>query len=227
MTVTTNVSEVEYYGDGSTTAFAVPFPYTDETDLVVILIGRATGVANTRTLTTHYTVSPTSGASGTVTFLVAPTDSQRVKIVRRVAITQSIDYVENSAFPAADHENSLDRLTMIAQDLYRQVREGVIVTITSQGEVPEQGAGEGVAGLTNVFVAKITGTATDGEHPITEQEPVSGGVTWQDKSGGYVGNARSTNGLSTDWTNKYVVVFSYEDSTGALDYRFEPPGEAT
>lgn len=110
MTVTTATSRIEYAGDGSTTAFSVPFYFLANGDLKVYQADTL------KTITTHYTVTGAGNpAGGTVTFVAAPGSSDDVVIYRDPAITQSTDYVENDPFPAESHETALDRLTMIAQ----------------------------------------------------------------------------------------------------------------
>lgn len=110
MTVTVTTARVEYTGNGSTTAFTVPFYFLANGDLKVYQAGVL------KTITTHYTVSGAGNpAGGTVTFGTAPTSGQSVVIFRDPALTQSTDYTPNDPFPAESHERALDRLTMIAQ----------------------------------------------------------------------------------------------------------------
>lgn len=110
MTISTTDSRVAYTGDGTTTAFAVPFYFLADADLDVYKNGAI------RTITTHYTVSGAGDeAGGTVTFVTAPAVDDEIIIVRDVAITQETDYPANDPFPSASHERALDKLTMIAQ----------------------------------------------------------------------------------------------------------------
>jgi len=110
MTVSTEISRVEYSGDGSTVAFTVPFYFLASGDLVVYKSDTL------QTITTHYSVSGAGDITGgTVTFVTAPASTDTVVIFRDAAITQSVDYVSNDPFPAETHETALDRLTMIAQ----------------------------------------------------------------------------------------------------------------
>ena len=110
MTISTTTARVAYTGDGSTTAFAVPFYFLANADLDVYQDGTL------KTITTHYTVTGAGvEAGGTVTFGTAPALDESVVIVRDTALTQATDYPPNDPFPAASHERALDRLTMIAQ----------------------------------------------------------------------------------------------------------------
>lgn len=110
MTVSVTTSRVEYYGDGSTKTFSVPFYFLDDGDLKVYKAGVL------QTLTTNYTVSGDGSPSGgSITFVTAPTSAQPVVIFRDPELLQNVDYVENDPFPAEAQERALDRLTMIAQ----------------------------------------------------------------------------------------------------------------
>lgn len=117
MTVTTTSSRISYAGNGSTTAFSVPFYFLAAADLVVIRTTTA-GVQTTLVLNTDYTVSGAGVPSGgTVTCTAAPALGQSLVIFRAPAETQTTDYQPNDPFPAETHERALDKLTMIAQRL--------------------------------------------------------------------------------------------------------------
>lgn len=116
MTVNTTTNRVSYAGNGTTTAFAVPFPFLADADLVVIERTDSTGAEVTKTLTTHYTVSGAGGVSGTVTMVTAPATGVTLTIYRDPAVTQLVDLVPNDPLPVETAvEQPLDRLTMIAQ----------------------------------------------------------------------------------------------------------------
>lgn len=116
MTVNTTTNRVSYAGNGTTTAFAVPFPFLADADLVVIERTDSTGAEVTKTLTTHYTVSGAGGVSGTVTMVTAPATGVTLTIYRDPVVTQLVDLVPNDPLPVETAvEQPLDRLTMIAQ----------------------------------------------------------------------------------------------------------------
>ena len=113
MTVSSTTSRVSYAGNGSTTAFAVPFKFLANSDLVVI---KTTGSTQTTlVLSTDYTVSGAGGTSGTVTCTIAPAAGSTLVIYRDPAATQLVDYQANDPFPAETHETALDKLTMLVQ----------------------------------------------------------------------------------------------------------------
>ena len=116
MTVSSSTSSVSYSGNGATTGFSYTFKIFADSDLVVSLKNNTTGVSTTQTLTTDYTVSGAGSASGgNVTFVTAPPSGNTVIIRRVLPYTQETDYTENDPFPAASHEDALDKLTMLAQ----------------------------------------------------------------------------------------------------------------
>ena len=132
MTVTNATLESSLFsGNGVTTAFATGFQFDDEADIQVIL--RASdGTETVQTLTTHYTVSGEGNPSGgTVTMVTAPASGQKLRIVRNLAYTQGTDYTEGTAFPAATHENALDKLTQMTQQLAHELKRAPKLASTS------------------------------------------------------------------------------------------------
>lgn len=132
MTVSTTTRRVAYNGNGSTTAFAVPFVFFGPTELQVI--ARASdGTETVLAISTDYTVSGGNGATGTVTAVTAPASGVSWTIIRNTARTQLTDYVPNDPFPAQTHERALDRLTAIAQEVEDGVFNALSFPITEPG----------------------------------------------------------------------------------------------
>jgi hypothetical protein len=129
MTVSSTTAKDTYTGDGSTTTFAFTFPILDETHLEV-QIKDVNNVVTTKVLTTDYTVTGTGNVvgstdyqSGNIVFGAGdiPAATDTVIIKRNVPLKQETDYTENSTFPAETHEDALDKLTMITQQLDEQL----------------------------------------------------------------------------------------------------------
>lgn len=124
MTIASATNRVSFTGNGSTTAFAFSFPFRATSDLVVTVRTTSTGAESLQTEGTHYTVTgtPTTDAggyaSGTVTFVTAPASGTQVHIDREPARTQTTDYIAGDGIPPSSIEGSLDRLTLLVQDLY-------------------------------------------------------------------------------------------------------------
>lgn len=130
MTVSTTTARVSYAGNGSTTTFNVGFYFLADSHLRVIL--RASdGTETVKTLTTDYTVSGAGNPSGgSVTMLTAPASGQTLVVVRNAPQTQTVDYQPNDPFPATTHEEALDKLTMIAQQLQQDVNRSLKIAET-------------------------------------------------------------------------------------------------
>src|SRR4051812_30890764 len=110
-TLTTTTNSVSYTGNGSTTAFTVPFKFLANADLVVTVAGV------TKALTSDYTVKGAGNATGTVTFTVAPASGAVVVITRAVPLTQTTSLRQSRSFDPATIENALDKRTMAEQQI--------------------------------------------------------------------------------------------------------------
>ena len=114
MTISTTANRQDYTGDNCTKVFQFTYKILATTDLDVYVDNCL------KTITTDYTVSGAGAATGgNVTFVTAPGCALAVALVRDVPYTQATAYPENNPFPAESHENALDKLTMLVQ----QVRE--------------------------------------------------------------------------------------------------------
>lgn len=117
MTIASQTSRISYVGDGSTTAFAVPFFFAANSDIVVYL-QNSSGVQTLQVLGTNYTLTGAGvSGGGTCTFTAAPTSTTGavITIYRDPPLTQTTSYNNNDPFPAKSHEAALDKLTMLEQ----------------------------------------------------------------------------------------------------------------
>jgi hypothetical protein len=117
LTIASTLSRISYVGDGSTTAFPVPFYFQANADIKVMLQS-STGVQTTLTLGTGYNLSGAGVTSGgTCTFPIAPTalTGAVISIFRDPLVTQTTSYNNNDPFPAKSHEGALDKLTTLEQ----------------------------------------------------------------------------------------------------------------
>jgi hypothetical protein len=134
MTVSSATSRNEYNGNAATLIFAYTFRILDEDHISVYVDGVL------KTITTHYTVSGVGDlGGGSITFLAAPASGTgNVVFIRNVPVTQETDYVENDPFPAESHEEALDKLTMIVQQLDDLLLTSLRVPLTEgdPGELP-------------------------------------------------------------------------------------------
>ncbi len=117
MTVSTTTARNVKDGNGVTTSFPFDFAFEADGDLVVTLVVTSTGVETLQTLTTDYTTTGGSGATGTIEMIVSPATGEQLVIERDLAYTQSTDYQPNDPFPAEVNETALDRLTFLVQQV--------------------------------------------------------------------------------------------------------------
>lgn len=110
-----------YEGNGVTDTFSYPARVFSSSDIIVEIYTRATEVfVETLTLTTDYTVTILSSGNASVEVTNAskvPSATQDILLRRNVAISQTNNLPTGTVFPASAVETSLDRLTVIAQDI--------------------------------------------------------------------------------------------------------------
>jgi hypothetical protein len=134
MTISTETTKISYACNSSTLIFTYTFKILDDTDLLVIVTNDTTGVETTLTLTSDYTVTGAGDDSGG-TIVVGdvadvPTGST-ITTMRDVPYTQETDYTEGDDFPAASHEDALDKLTMEVQQLKEMLGRTILLKKSS------------------------------------------------------------------------------------------------
>lgn len=136
MTTTANDARSQHNGGGLDSALTVGFPFQGTgtgAELLVTSRVKLTGVETTMSVTTHYTVTGGDGADGTVTVVSGATNfpsTVQWTITRNSPLTQVTDYVESGPFPAATHEEGLDKLTRIAQEHADGRLRSLVVPVT-------------------------------------------------------------------------------------------------
>lgn len=228
MTVSTTTNRIDYQGDGSTTVFPIPFKFLDNSHLLVYTkTAEDPDSEALQTITTHYTVTGAGDdTGGTLTMITAPASGVNLSIIRNTPATQLEDYVENDLFDADSHEDALDKLTMLIQDLDEVFGRCIVQSVTDTGTPTDP---DDFAAVENVLVGRIDGVADgNGAYPWTQVEPVSGSATWQTKSGGLVsttvGNAHPFSACTSVSANTIVLILAANDSADTVRYRFALPG---
>ena len=98
-------SFVRYTGNGSTTAYSIPFSYRSTADLTVTLAGVAT---------TAFTLN---AAGTTVTFNTAPANNVAIEIRRRTSQgTKLVDYASGSVLTESDLDTDSDQAFFMSQE---------------------------------------------------------------------------------------------------------------
>ena len=146
MTVSTTTTKNSLSANGTLHSFAYGFKIFADADISVIVRG-TTGTETLKTLDTHYVVTNAGSASGgNVLFKFntgsssdahfsstdqRPAAGETVVLARALTKTQGTDYVANDPFPAASHEDALDRLTMITQQIQEEVDRSIKASVTN------------------------------------------------------------------------------------------------
>ena len=132
MTVSSTTTKNSYSGDGSTTVFAYTFKIFAQSDVIVILRTDSDGTEAVQTISTDYTVSNVGNANGgNITFTTAPATGKTVVLLRSTSQTQNTDYTPNDPFPAETHEEALDKLTFITQELEEELGRSIKLSRTN------------------------------------------------------------------------------------------------
>jgi len=143
MTISTNVNQVQYTGDGVSLAFSYPYPFITTNDIKVFVSGVQ--------VVTGFTVTGVSLAggtgtfsSGTVTFLVAP-GVVPVLIYCDPDLLQSTSLPPNDPFPSKTVEKMVDKITLLVQRIYQKFGNAITFPPgdTASGVLPSASARAG------------------------------------------------------------------------------------
>ena len=141
MTVSTLTIKNSYSGNGSTTSFAYAFKIFTSSEAKVYVRTNATGAESLRSEgsgSTNYSVTGVGQvAGGNIVFVTAPTAAETVVIRRLSALQQLTDYQPADSFPAASHEDALDKLTHITQEMQEELDRSFKVSKTNSITTPE------------------------------------------------------------------------------------------
>jgi len=151
MTVAALPSKIEYLENGVTTAFALPFRFLPGT----ITASRVLASGEVVALVAGVDFSTSGGdtdAGGTLTLTGASISGARLRAARATPKAQVAVYQDNDSFPAASHEQALDRAIMVAQELGDRISETTArALMVPDGEV--SAVIPGVAGRASSFLA--------------------------------------------------------------------------
>ena len=165
MTVSSTTTKNSYSGNGSLTVFAYGFKIFDEDDIEVILRNDATNTETVQTITTDYSVSNVGNANGgNITFVTAPASGITIVLRRASPLTQTTDYTPNDPFPAESHEDALDKLTFISQQLQEEVGRSIKLSRTNT-----MTSTEFTVGAAAIVLDKILAFDGDGELAVAQE----------------------------------------------------------
>ena len=126
-----------YACNGATTTFAIPFAWTETSEIKVYKITIATGVATLLTLTTDYTFTPNDTNPTSIITNSAYASTFRVRLERTTALQQTVDYMNNSGFLAEDHEEALDKIVQMIQEVRLLADNSLRVSKSNYGVTTE------------------------------------------------------------------------------------------
>lgn len=128
MSVQFENSSIQYDGNNSASnGYPVPFPFFLDSELGISVTDAGTGTETKLLLDTGYTVTGAGNTTGGCVFTTFPVPAaSKVTISRGILATQPLQYRRKDAsgatypFPAAAHEQGLDRLTFLTQQNARR-----------------------------------------------------------------------------------------------------------
>ena len=160
MTVSATTPRVQYTitssnvtslaSDPTSVTFPVTFKYLATSEVKCIKTASASSTDTTLTENTHYTISPTSGDTGTFTFtatgaalFVADDLLTFTRIMQRASATfdQTTDYAQNDQLDADTLEQNFDKSIMISQQLKDASDRALIFSDTATFETTAEAAG--------------------------------------------------------------------------------------
>lgn len=122
MTIVNQTSSIQYAGDDNATTFSFPFLLPDEVNLVVTLTDSG-GTDTVLVLDTDYSISGVGvEGDGEVTYPISGSPlatGETLTIERSIPRTQETDFSSQGTFRAQAHEDAIDKLTMMVQDVAR------------------------------------------------------------------------------------------------------------
>lgn len=141
MSVESTENKIVFTGTGVITPFAFTFRLFETSDLVVTKYTIADGSEELLTESVDYLITwdPESPIGGHIHLVddeleeVALSADYKLILQRILPITQELDYVENDPFPAETHEEGLDRLTMICQQIQDELDRSLKADATQSG----------------------------------------------------------------------------------------------
>lgn len=131
MTIGSAISRNQYTASSGQTVFPYTFKVFDDDDITVT-VADTNGAESVKTLTTDYSVSDVGDENGgNITFVTGVTLNYIVTITRKEPLTQQVGYTPGDKFPAASHEEGLDRSCIRDQYLSEQIERCLKYTVGS------------------------------------------------------------------------------------------------
>jgi len=136
MTVASEQSKITHVTDGVSVSFAVPFRFLHASHLRVT--ESRGGVETVLTYQNQYSVTGTGSQQGGTVATTTPLVAGATLIIERIVpMTQETQYPRNDPFPASAHEQALDKLTMVDQQLAEGLSRAIKLPVSSTQTVDQ------------------------------------------------------------------------------------------
>lgn len=152
MTIPSYDNRRSFAGDGTTTVFAFPPPFTTNTDLVVA-VKDASGNYTTKILGTDYTVTGAGNpAGGNVTVPASVASGSTLIILRKVPPTQNMNLQDSGPQPSKTVNGAHDRRAMVEQYILDMMTRSLTKGELDDGTGPFNAGGSQVIGAADAVV---------------------------------------------------------------------------
>lgn len=207
MTISTQAARQQYTGNGSQTAFPVPFPFLEEDHLLVY----RQDVLLVKDI--EYAVSGAGFEVGGQVTLHEPLPAGQVlTILRDSPYTQELAFLENSPFPSELNERALDKLTMLLQQLHEMLQRAVVVP-------PWYLDASSRLIVTDVFPAQVLQSEGQGRWGFARVQPGAGGEGWVATEPPLEGVAQALNEGIEPAVGQVTLITAIRDSEGQIRYQ--------
>jgi len=162
MATNTASSLTTHTGNGSTTAFAISFPFLADSEIDVTVAGVA------KTITTHYTIS---GSTLTFTSGNTPANGAAIRFQRDTDISaKKVDFQDGSVLTEADLDANSDQVLFAQQEITDKLA-GIDTNADVTNATTVAAAGAAMLNTTNsqTFLGDIS--ITNGDISITNSDP--------------------------------------------------------
>lgn len=161
MTVTTTASYINYDADGSTTDFAIPFNFQSQAAWIAVY-DITTGQLTKTAFVQGVDYNVVTGSDQRVVFVTPPASNTAIQVRRVTPRSQTSAYPVTGGFPNSTHERVVDKIVMMAQEIYDSVALGDFNPASVLGI-------DSITGQYNALGLRITNMApgTDGNDACT------------------------------------------------------------
>jgi hypothetical protein len=119
MTISSQVTSVEYVATAGQTVFTGTWRITEDTQVSVYKNGTLL------VKDTNYTVTNVGAANYTITLTAGAALNDVIELILDPVFSQAVDYKFNDKFPEETHESALDKLTLICLSLLHKVKRTI------------------------------------------------------------------------------------------------------